>query len=85
MRKRIGRCKHCEAFTAHRCHRCGDWLCVFAGAPCGKLRKVAGEVGRYDLVCSPRCRKTRKDIGVPKLERVGTLKPDDLVDVMVIA
>ncbi len=65
-RARFGRCKHCHAFTAHKCHRCGEWLCVFQGAPCGKLRKVKGEVGRYDLVCAPRCRKTRKDIGVPK-------------------
>lgn len=63
---RCGRCKHCNAMAFHRCHRCGDWLCVFQGAPCGKLRKVAGEVGRYDLVCAPRCRKTRSDVGVPR-------------------
>lgn len=65
-RARWGRCKHCQALAFHKCHRCGSWLCAHGGAPCGRLRRVAREVGRYDLVCWPRCRKTRSDAGSSK-------------------
>jgi len=63
----MGRCKHCNGAAFHKCHRCEGWLCAHGGAPCGRLRKVKGEVGRYDLVCWPRCRKTRSDFGTTKI------------------
>lgn len=63
-RRRWGLCKHCQAPAFHRCRRCEGWVCTNGtGAHCAKLRKVVGEIGRYDLVCSPRCRKTRSDFG----------------------
>lgn len=63
---KCGRCKHCAGIAYHRCRWCKGWLCVNERAPCGKLRKVPGELGRYDLVCTRGCRKTRSDIGIPK-------------------
>lgn len=65
---KMGRCKHCQGAAFHKCHRCGAWLCAHGMAPCGRLRKVPKQEGRYDLICWPRCRKTRSDIGTSRVQ-----------------
>lgn len=77
---KVGRCKHCNALAFHKCRRCEGWLCVFgdalSAAPCGRLRKVAREVGRYDLVCGRGCRKTRSDAGKPKKDERAKVREE---------